>query len=64
MKTSGTQVRCIVRDSGGSEAVSEAATLTVWQPLPQTGDAQQPMLFTLMLAAALLALAVIRKKKA
>ena len=64
MKTSGTQVRCIVRDSGGSEAVSEAATLTVWQPLPQTGDAQQPMLFALMLAAALLALAVIRKKKA
>lgn len=63
MKMDGMKVRCVVRDSGGNEVVSDTAKLVVWQPLPQTGDTQRPLTFALTLAAALLALGAMRKRK-
>ena len=65
MKQDGMQVRCIVRDSDGQQIISEVATLSVWERLPQTGDAQRPLTFGLVFAAAVLAMIALgRKKKA
>ncbi len=57
------QVRCVVRDSDGQQVISDAATLSVWEQLPQTGDTQKPLIPGLIFAAAVLAMMGMRRKK-
>mgnify|MGYP004557633129 FL=1 len=57
------QLRCVVRDSDGQQVISDAATLTVWEELPQTGDTQKPLIPGLIFAAAVLAMMGMRRKK-
>ena len=58
----GMKVRCIVRDSLSAQVVSDEATLTVHADVPVTGDTAQPVLWGIMLLAALVLLALLLRR--